>query len=494
MTWRMPRAVLVPRSFLALLVTGFVLVALPLAVALLWSAWNTDRLARRGSRAVLNAAEEARVSRSLVNRVGSIERLANQIAVQPEAELLVDLARAHASVESAVADLRRLQLSAEQRAALDQTAALERALYEKLTAQPATALDTEAVALQARALGQSAAASMMISSQDTDRETERLRAGAIEVRQGMLWMMLAALALALAMALALTRVIARPIRQLNEAIRSLGRGDFSQPIQVRGPADLEQLGERLDWLRLRLTELEAEKGRFLQHLSHDLKTPLAVLREGAELLNDQVAGPLVADQRQVVGILRDNSLKLQTMIDDLLDYQRALHSAATLNGEAIALEPLLREAVSAHGLEAQAKGQRIVLEAVPEAMLWGDAGKLRSVVDNLVGNAVKFTPQGGTITVAAIEHLADVQIDVIDTGPGVPAEEREAIFDAFFRGRAGNGGRGHGHGTGLGLAIARDFVKAHGGHIEVIPADGGGGHFRVALPKRPRLSSAEGAL
>src|SRR5256885_9194259 len=93
--------------------------------------------------------------------------------------------------------------------------------------------------------------------------------------------------------------------ELDAAIRQLGSADFSAPITVRGPEDLQTLGERLDWLRRRLAELEAEKNRFLRHLSHELKTPLTVLREGAELLNDQLGGPLAPPQRQVVAIMRD---------------------------------------------------------------------------------------------------------------------------------------------------------------------------------------------
>ena len=302
-------------------------------------------------------------------------------------------------------------------------------------------------------------------------------------------MVLLATALALAAALALTRLIARPIAELDSAIRQLGGADFTRPIRVSGPADLRSLGERLDWLRLRLTELEAQKNRFLRHLSHDLKTPLAALREGTELLNDQVAGPLAPPQRQVVAILRDNSVKLQHLIEDLLDYQRALHAASGLQVSSVALEALLRQSFRSHQLAAQGKSLRMALDAT-SFTLWGDAVKLRSVIDNLIGNAIKFTPAGGEVRVLARQHGSAVVIDVVDSGAGVPAEEREAIFEAFFRGRAGAFGRAEG--TGLGLAIAREFTEAHGGRIEVV-AGVRGGHFRVTLPLRPASPLAEAA-
>jgi two-component system sensor histidine kinase GlrK len=293
----------------------------------------------------------------------------------------------------------------------------------------------------------------------------------------------------LTISLALTRYISRPIAELDAAIRQLGGADFARRITVRGPEDLQSLGERLDWLRRRLAELEAEKNRFLRHLSHELKTPLTALREGAELLNDQVGGPLAPPQRQVVSIMRDNSVKLQRLIEDLLDYQRALHAAASLAPKPLSLDSLVRDAVRPHELVMQSKAQRLTLE-LDKLTIEVDGEKLFSIVDNLVGNAVKFTPPGGTIAVSARASGGDAVIDVIDSGPGVPAEEREAIFDSFFRGRAKASGRIEG--TGLGLAIAREFAEAHGGRIDVL-ASPRGAHFRVTLPRRARSRLAVAA-
>jgi two-component system sensor histidine kinase GlrK len=194
----------------------------------------------------------------------------------------------------------------------------------------------------------------------------------------------------------------------------------------------------------------------------------------------------------VVAILRDNSVKLQRLIEDLLDYQRALHAASGLQVGVVSLDGLLRQCVRSHQLAAQAKTQRLVLEAGPIAVR-ADATKLRSVIDNLLGNAVKFTPVGGEIRVLASQQETAASIDVLDSGPGVPPEEREAIFEAFYRGRAGAFGRAEG--TGLGLAIAREFTEAHGGRIEVVAgtARAQGAHFRVTLPLRPVLPLAEAA-
>jgi two-component system sensor histidine kinase GlrK len=153
------------------------------------------------------------------------------------------------------------------------------------------------------------------------------------------------------------------------------------------------------------------------------------------------------------------------------------------------LDGLIRDAVRPHELAMQSKAQRLSLE-LEKVDIEVDREKVVSIIDNLVGNAVKFTPQGGAITVAARGNGVDAVIDVIDSGPGVPAEEREAIFDSFFRGRAKASGRIEG--TGLGLAIAREFTEAHGGRISVV-ACSSGAHFRVTLPRRARRGLAVAA-
>jgi two-component system sensor histidine kinase GlrK len=479
-----------PRSFLGLLLAGFTLVALPLVGALAYSAWNTERLAGQSRSAVFNASQAARASRALVERIGNIERLAQQAAVLDDPELLQSYARVHRNFKQLADEIAQLPLDESQLGALNRTVAHEQALYDLLSSVPRAQLNAEEVSERLDQLIDAARDVLAINNLIVDREVERLRASADEVQRGLILLLLVSTAVALTIALALTRYIARPIGAIDAAIRQLGGADFSKPISVRGPEDLRYLGRRLDWLRRRLEEFETQKNRFLRHVSHELKTPLTALREGAELLNDQVAGPLAPPQKQVVAIMRDNSVKLQRLIEELLDYQRALHAAASLEVKPVLLDSLVAEAARAHELAAQSKGLRLDIDSQC-AMVEADPEKLRSIVDNLVSNAVKFTPPGGTITVKARVQSGEAVIEVIDSGPGVPPEERESIFNLFFRGR----GKGEGtrvKGSGLGLAIARELVEAHGGQIAVVP-EGSGGHFRVTLPRRSARALADAA-
>jgi two-component system sensor histidine kinase GlrK len=482
-----------PRSFLGLLLTGFTLVMIPLVGALAYAAWNTERLAGLSRSAVFNASQAARASRSLVDRIGAIERVAQQMAVLNDPELAVDYARVHRSFKQLAEEIAQLPLDDSQSAALSRTVEQEQSLYDLLTEHPRPKIDTKAVSSRMDGLIESARVVLAINNRIVDREVHRLSLKAEQVQRGLVVLVFLSTAVALTIALALTRYIARPISEIDGAIRQLGGADFSKPIAVRGPEDLRYLGRRLDWLRRRLDEFETQKNRFLRHVSHELKTPLTAIREGAELLNDKVAGPLAPTQVQVVSIMRDNSVKLQRLIEELLDYQRALHAAASLEVRLVELNELVRDAVQSHELAAQAKGLRLTIDA-QAATLEADPQKLRSIVDNLISNAVKFTPPGGTIVVraraAGANEAGEAVIEVMDTGPGVPAEERESIFNLFFRGRTKS--ESSVKGSGLGLAIARELVEAHGGQIAVV-AGGAGGHFRVTLPRRSARALADAA-
>ncbi len=478
-----------PRSFLGLLLAGFTVVALPLVGALAYSAWNTERLVGQSRSAVFNASDAARASRSLFDRIGTIERLAQQVAVLDDPEVLQAYAHVHRNFRQLADEIAQLPLDNAQIAALNRTVDEEQALYDMLGYGTRRPIKTQEVNARVERLLDAAREVLAINNLVVNREVERLRASADEAQRGVVLLLLFSTAVALSLALVLTRYIGRPIAAIDNAIRQLGGADFSKPIAVRGPEDLRYLGRRLDWLRRRLEEFETQKNRFLRHVSHELKTPLTALREGAELLNDEVAGPLQPAQRQVVSIMRDNSVKLQRLIEELLDYQRALHAASSLEVKPVVLESLVAEAARAHELAARSKGLRLSIES-QSATLEADPDKLRSIVDNLISNAVKFSPPGGTVSVRARAQAGEAVIDVMDSGPGVPPEERESIFNLFFRGR-GKGDSGRIKGSGLGLAIARELVEAHGGQIAVV--GGGGGHFRVTLPRRSARALADAA-
>jgi two-component system sensor histidine kinase GlrK len=183
-------------------------------------------------------------------------------------------------------------------------------------------------------------------------------------------------------------------------------------------------------------------------------------------------------QREIVAILQSKSVQLQRLIEDLLHYQSAVAGVEQLKLAKVDLAAVANAAIDGHKLDAAGRAVAFALDAKPSPLL-GDAEKLRVVADNLVSNAVKYSPEGGTVRVTVVPGERDVCLEIADEGPGVPDADREKVFDWFFHGERPSGARVKG--SGLGLAIAREFAVAHGGRIEAL--EGPGGRFRLTLPQ-----------
>jgi two-component system sensor histidine kinase GlrK len=303
-----------------------------------------------------------------------------------------------------------------------------------------------------------------------------------------MWQALSLIPFALLVTMAITYMIARPLRQIDNAIHDLGSGKLSEKIQVSGPEDLRMLGERLEWLRAQLAQLEEQKSRFLREVSHELKTPLTAIREGAELLNEGVGGQLSGQQQEIAIILRENSLRLQRLIEGLLNYSATRFQADPIKAQ-VALHKVLQRVLDDHALPISSR-QLKLLSHIGETQLPGDEARLATLCDNLISNAIKFAPHGGIIRIRLTMRDNLATLDVLDNGPGIAAEDRAHLFEPFFQGHAPQ--EGHVKGSGLGLSIARDCVLAHGGKIEIMDNPAWqGAHFRVSLPIHPINAEAD---
>jgi two-component system sensor histidine kinase GlrK len=467
------------RSILQLILIGFVVVTVPLIVALITSAFYVDRLAKYGQRSVLEAMAATQSSRMLIEHAVAMERSARQFQVLNDQALLDVYRDRHAQFQLVAHDmLEQLSLAPNQRDAIVDMVSREQMVYARLTdANPtpgaiAAALDAFPV------ISASGRAILADSSQRIAESVNEMQGLANRAQNLLLWETMALIPAAIGLVLLFATLVIKPLGQLHRAIRRLGDGQFSEEITVSGPDDLRQLGGRLEWMRRRILTLESQKAMFLRHISHELKTPLTSIREGSELLNEQLIGRLNADQAEIAGMLRHNSLRLQKLIEDLLSFSMLTRDILRLRPERLALDELIREVAAAHTVAARAKSVELELALEP-VMLDGDRDKLRTVIDNLFSNAIKYSPVNGRVSVA-LATLGDAAIiGVRDQGPGVARDERERIFDAFYQGRARSSGPIKG--SGLGLSIAREFVHLHRGTIEAMAASGGA-HFRVTLP------------
>lgn len=280
-------------------------------------------------------------------------------------------------------------------------------------------------------------------------------------------------------ALAMGWWLVRPVRQLEKAIVRLGANRFDEAITVGGPADLRQLGIRLDWLRQRLAEFETDRERTLRHVSHELKTPLTALKEGVALLREEVPGPLGENQREVVDILQHNVLSLQQQIESLLSLNAAAFEARRIRVTRIELPKFMASVVQRREFHAQSRRLKVLIEtpAVSKVML--DAEKMAVVLDNLLSNAIDFSPDGGEVRLMVNRSDSCLRFECMDQGPGVATEDMQRIFNPFVQGQ--RQAPAQRQGSGVGLSIVRELVRAMGGKVWLLPSEKGA-HFCVELP------------
>lgn len=254
--------------------------------------------------------------------------------------------------------------------------------------------------------------------------------------------------------------------------------------RARFQLERRRLAARVRALSGQLEEARTERNLVLGMAAHDLRNPLGTIRGLAEFLRDGVVGPLSADQLKLVDAIHDASRSMHAFVNDLLDVTALDMGAMRLSRERHDLGEVLRPAVQVAAIDAARKKSRVVLAARSTAPgLLVDAPKLRQVADNLLTNAVKYSPPGSTITMGIFVDARECGFGVRDQGPGIPEEERDRLFQDF--GRLSVRPTGGEKSTGLGLAICRKIVEAHGGAITAENLADGGCEFRVTLPLAP---------
>ena len=471
-----------PDSFPKLLVIGFAMVALPLIIALTNNAITIDQFANRSQHAVHQAVQSTQSSRRLAELLATLERNAKQVVILGNRTPLQAYEANRASFQQAVAEFGALQLDAEQRVALTAIVSGEAPSYAVLRNPQSAVPDVVLAAGEYVKLSKHAVEIIAHGDWMIDREIEAMQQMAARAQRITFWQMLTLVPVALLLAAGFTALIARPIRQIDAALRRMGGGDFSAPVGVSGPRDLQLLGRRIEWLRHRLTELEQQKNRFLRQVSHELKTPLTALREGSELLSEEVLGKLTSEQQEVAGILRANSIELQRLIEDLLSYGAAEFHRREMRYANVEMHRVVARVLDDQSLALRARALRIAPH-IDDVVLEADFEKMRIMLDNLVSNAAKFAPEGSVVIIESRVVADQLVVEVADEGPGIPPVERERVFDPFYRGRNASGGRMPG--SGIGLSIVRDYAQAHGGTVEVVDElNRAGARLRVTMPLR----------
>lgn len=473
LTHRIAVVSLKPRSILQLTVTGFLSVTGLLFVALLITSRQLDGLAEQNITVLDESTDALNLGHNLVELTSALERNARQYRVLEDDGILELYENRKSLLQQAMVELQALPLNETTAGLINDLSLLE----EQAAGMLGEATDAE--------LDQSYSELLLVADRIVDAITawsnEQVSLIAEETQSAQQLITIQAfllVAAAISLAAIFTALITRPLIQVEKAISRLGSGGYQQQIQISGPKDLVDLGKRLDWLRDRLGALEQQRSSFLRHVSHELKTPLAAIRESAALLNDEIVGELSDKQKEMLTIQLNNAERLQNLIDQLLRHHLDSFSVINSAPNSVALQELVEEVLSAHSmtiatrqLEINRQLQAITLEANRE--------QLRVAIDNLLGNAIKFSPEGARIDIQLYQVDDSIALEIADQGPGINPDQAGKIFEAFYQGDQPD--NDYYPGNGLGLAIAKEYVELNGGSIELL-ASKTGAKFRVSLP------------
>ena len=350
----------------------------------------------------------------------------------------------------------------------------------------------ERVRQETEHLGAAAQAAMtheLVASEAAARASERIS-----------WLVaLTALVSTVLLSAMLVRSIVGPLERLAVGTHEVSAGRFGHRLDASGDDELAQVSRDFNAMTERLDELDRMKRDFVAKVSHDLKTPLSSMQETISALVDGLAGEVTAKQRQLLELNLESGRRLSAMLTKLLDLSR-IEAGLEPDMEMLDLMALLKRSVdraSAAPLPSNLRWS--IVEPSHRVLVRGDAAGLAQVVDNLLENAIKFSPPGGMVSVGLAGIGSTIELTVADEGPGIPDDEKERVFDRFYQTETGRAARGRG--VGLGLTISREIVTAHGGTIWVTDNEPRGSVFHVALPGavlgpggHPEARSAAGSL
>ncbi|QYN21566.1 HAMP domain-containing sensor histidine kinase [Amycolatopsis sp. DSM 110486] len=301
------------------------------------------------------------------------------------------------------------------------------------------------------------------------------------------WLPPATTITAMLIALVTSQILAhgmtRPLREMTAAARAMAKGDYTRRIRATARDEVGSLAHAFNQMAADLATADQQRRELIANVSHELRTPITALSGVLENLVDGVSSPDAATLRTAL----HQSERLGRLVTELLDLSRIDAGTLSLDRSRVDLEELLAEvAAEAEAMAAAAgRGVRFDVSVSPlGAFVRADRERLYQVVVNLLENAARHGPAGGSVEVRAVVNEGETRIEVRDEGPGIPAADRDRVFERFTRGERAGGG-----GTGLGLAIARWVVELHGGTIAVVepPAGVGPGaapgcRIRVTLP------------
>ncbi|WP_340607895.1 sensor histidine kinase [Xenorhabdus bharatensis] len=465
---------LFPRSLRQLVVMAFWLVLLPLLVLAYQAYQSLDQLSTQAAEINRTTLSDARRSEAMIGVALEMERSYRQYCVLGDARLEKLYQRQYQQYTSMLNNQMAMLANKEYKDKFNQIlSGLTNITCRNSVPEAAAAKLLEQFSNANNQLVQETRNIIFIRGEQLQEEIADK--GRFFGWQSLILFLLSAFLIAL-----FTRMIIGPVKGIERMINRLGAGQaLENKIEsFKGPRELRSLALRIIWLSERLSWLESQRHEFLRHISHELKTPLASMREGTELLADEIAGPLTTDQKEVVTILDSSSKHLQQLIEQLLEYNRKIVDAPT-EQQVVSLKEIIDSVVLSHQLPARTKNIHTEIQLDTDDC-WAEPKLLMRVIDNLYSNAVHYGAESGNIWIAGRQVDKNIQIDIANTGTPIPELEKSMIFEPFYQGKLQR--KGAVKGSGLGLSIAQDCIKRMGGELHLIESGFADVCFRIELP------------
>ncbi|MDO6447187.1 ATP-binding protein [Colwellia sp. 1_MG-2023] len=451
-------------SIKSLTLIGFSLVVLPLTFALLYGANQVNKLSQQGSSAIINVAELVKINRQLSIEINKLQRFASQYVVLEDQSLYAQFVQQKNKLTDIITtdiviyqDEQLNQLSQQLLTEIKQLH-LYQPNSENLNKHSLDMLQEEFKAL--------ASVSQMINFRSNElisSHAQNMKNSADSLRTTML-NSLVSIPLTIVIAVVFILLIIRPLRQLSAKIYRLEQGHFQQKITFSGSKEIKEIADALELMRARLHALELQKSSFIRHISHELKTPLAAIREGTELLYDNSVGALNDDQQEITNILKISVSRLQNLIEDLLDFNIVLDSTSLQDAEKSQLTPIIEQSINDRKLDIQSKQLSVQSDLSP-LNVQTNVKQLSVILDNILSNAIKYSPQGGEIHIHSYLENHEIILKITDQGPGIDPKAQQQVFDAFYQGTPPSDSNIKS--SGLGLTIVKELLMRLSGDIEL---------------------------
>lgn len=472
-------------SIKKLTLLGFTLVALPLVLALIYSTTQVNLMSKQSAKAIFSVVALTKANRELNENQLKLERYASQYIVLKDLELKGDYLAQEDQILVLVNDNLAVYNDEKLARFIDEFSFVIAIVHELITTRSMDEKALEKIQNQFVALTEVSRKIHLRSDVLINNQAGKIDSTAKQVSDTMLISLLI-IPMTLIIAAVFIFLITSPLKVLIAKIQSLEQGDFEKEIKLRGSPEIREIADALEIMRLRLHALELQKSSFIRHISHELKTPLAAIREGTELLYDNSVGQLNDEQQEICYIIKDSVNRLQRLIEDLLNFNIVLDSTSLQDSEKISLKPFLENVVTDHKLDIKRKKLDII-QVNEDVIIYSNAKQLKVVLDNILSNAIKYSSDHDTIGIYSEFKNNQLELSIVDNGPGINPDIKDKMFDAFYQGPEPDNSQIKG--SGLGLTIVKELLMRLNGqiNIESPQLNNKGTRVQVTLPRARRM-------